>query len=301
MEVGSMVAAADAAVSVVLFVACAAAIVAAGVVLARRPGRVSGRDAGPWVPRPLRGRGPLTTGAARVVFLGGIMAGGFLVVLGIGALVGFLARTSALERINQDVLGWFVGHRAGWLNGIMSTLTGIGSAAYVIYPVAVIVGIGFSLWYDNPLPLVLSVATVLGVKALQHYLIAIVHGPFPPHVSAIGPTGSYPSGGTARVVAMFGMAAFLFAVRRPLRRRASVALFTVVALLVFAEGFSRLYLGRHWLWDVVGGLLVGALWLGILAFGTRLLFRFDASRRGRPSTGRTLPVEVRERTDGARV
>jgi undecaprenyl-diphosphatase len=206
-----------------------------------------------------------------------------------------------MERINHDVLSWFVGHRADWLNGIMNTLTGIGSSKYVIYPLAVVVGVGFSLWYDNPLPMVLSVATVLGVKTLQHYLIDIVHGPFPPHATAIGPTGSYPSGGTARVVAMFGMAAFLFAVRRPHRRRTAVALFTIVSLLVLAEGFSRLYLGRHWLWDVVGGLLVGALWLGILAFGARVLFRFDAPRRGHPSAGRAVPVEVREPADGARV
>jgi undecaprenyl-diphosphatase len=291
----------NATLSVVLFVACAAAIVVTGFALARRPGRSGGRDDGPWVPRPLRGRGPLTTGVARLAILGVIVAAGLLLVLAIGAAVGFLARTSPIEHVNQGVLNWFVGHRGGWFDGFMTWLTGIGSSKHVIFPLAVIVGLAFSLWYDNPLPMILFTAGVVGAKTLQHYLIQIVHGSFPPAPTSIGPAGSYPSGGTIRVVVLFGLAAFLYSVRRPRRRGVTIALFTVVALLVFGEGFSRLYLGRHWLWDVVGGLVVGGLWLGVLGFGTVLLYRFDRRPRGRPPMGDSRPVEVHEPADGARV
>ena len=47
------------------------------------------------------------------------------------------------------------------------------------------------------------------------------------------------------------------AISRPWR----VAGFTVVALLAFIEGYTRIYLIKHWSMDVVGGWLFGTLLL----------------------------------------
>src|SRR5438309_2233259 len=120
MMVGRLVVASAATAPVALFAAGVAVIALVGVAVGRRPPRrPQSRDTGPWIPGPARGRGILASGAARVVVLGALMAGGFLATLGVGSIVGFLTRMSAVDRLNHDVLGWFVAHRSPWLDDVM--------------------------------------------------------------------------------------------------------------------------------------------------------------------------------------
>ena len=76
-----------------------------------------------------------------------------------------------------------------------------------------------------------------------------------------GEAGSFPSGHTVHAVIYLGVVWSLVAPRLPERRhrQALAALFVAGVLLT---GLSRIYLGRHWPSDVLGGLLVGsiALW-----------------------------------------
>ena len=76
-----------------------------------------------------------------------------------------------------------------------------------------------------------------------------------------GEAGSFPSGHTVHAVLYLGVVWSLLAPRLPegRHRQALAALFVVAVLLT---GLSRIYLGRHWPSDVLGGLLVGsvALW-----------------------------------------
>jgi membrane-associated phospholipid phosphatase len=71
---------------------------------------------------------------------------------------------------------------------------------------------------------------------------------------------SYPSGHTLHYTAFWGMAAYLAASAaswRPLRRLIASAAAALIALV----GPSRIYLGHHWLTDVLGSYLLGSAWL----------------------------------------
>ena len=65
-------------------------------------------------------------------------------------------------------------------------------------------------------------------------------------------------------IAVYGAFAFLYRSRARTRLRAAAmtaAMIAVVALI----SFSRLYLGVHYLSDVLGGLAAGATWLALCA------------------------------------
>ncbi len=109
----------------------------------------------------------------------------------------------------------------------------------------------------------LSVAT----SAIGALLVKMVVARARPPQSfwAFAETGySFPSAHATLAVAFYGFLVFMVLQSdwSMARKRVKVAL---LGLLILAIGFSRLYLGVHYLSDVLGGYLLGAvcLWLGI--------------------------------------
>ncbi len=74
---------------------------------------------------------------------------------------------------------------------------------------------------------------------------------------------SFPSGHSTTNAVLYGFLAVLIGHDLPKRLRLPVAY--AAAVLVAMIAFSRLYLGAHWLSDVVGGLTFGSIWVGSLA------------------------------------
>ena len=78
---------------------------------------------------------------------------------------------------------------------------------------------------------------------------------------------SFPSGHAMMSMIIYGAIGYLLAVQFP-KRRWWIALVTV--LLIGAIGFSRLYLGVHWLTDVVAGYAAGLVWLVMGGLGLEI-------------------------------
>ncbi|HKO98103.1 MAG TPA: phosphatase PAP2 family protein [Pyrinomonadaceae bacterium] len=102
--------------------------------------------------------------------------------------------------------------------------------------------------------------------------------------------GSFPSGHLVFYVGFFG---FIFFVARDQMTRGSilrrVVMFLAVALIVLV-GLSRVFLGEHWVSDLPGSYLLGALWL---ALSVKLYRTWKRARR-RPHDW-FLPYRVTER------
>lgn len=99
--------------------------------------------------------------------------------------------------------------------------------------------------------------------------------PKPPAATAVAGFG-FPSQPVMLATAVFGFFSVLIAHELPGRRR--VWPYVVAALLVGLVGFSRLYLGAHWLSDVLAGASLGLLWVTALgiAYRRRVLRSFWA-------------------------
>ncbi|NOZ80635.1 MAG: phosphatase PAP2 family protein [DPANN group archaeon] len=99
---------------------------------------------------------------------------------------------------------------------------------------------------------------------------------------------SFPSGHAAIAVAFYGFLAYCV-IRNTRKWRYKINIFFAGLLIILLVGFSRLYLGVHYLSDVWGGYLVGAIWLIIgMSLSEYLLSRRKKRRVVRADTRRLL-------------
>ncbi len=75
---------------------------------------------------------------------------------------------------------------------------------------------------------------------------------------------SFPSGHATINTVLYGIVAVLIAHDRSPLAKAGV--FTVTVIYILAIAFSRIYLGAHWMSDVIGGLVFGTAMVSVFAF-----------------------------------
>jgi len=197
--------------------------------------------------------------------------------------------------LDGPVQRFFLAHREPWLTPLMRGLTDLGNAAVLI---ALILLIGLVWWWRRRTwrPLWLLAGAYLGAWALSETVKDLTHRARPPAAQAIGHwTGyAFPSGHTTKATAVYGMLAALLAAATP-RWGRKVALWTAAALLAGLVGLSRLYLGAHWLTDVLGALALGAAWLFVLLTATRTVDALRAaSSDDHPAPPHRQPPRQRE-------
>ena len=214
--------------------------------------------------RPHRGR---DVPALPALLLVAGLAG--LVLVGIAAGM-VLRQAGPTGWVDRPVESFFVGHHQGWLTEVMRPGTDLGSAT-ILVPLVVAAGLGWRWRQRSWRPLALLTAAVAGAWVVQVAVKQLVERPRPPEGLALShATGfAFPSGHATDAAAVYGMLAVLLA--RPPRRPARAAAVVVGAVgLIALVGLSRLYLGVHWLTDVLAGMALGAGWVAtLLAVGTR--------------------------------
>ena len=162
-------------------------------------------------------------------------------------------------RIDNIVNAAFRTWRVEPLVAAFRWITALGSSPAVV--AAVIIATGF-LWSQRRFYFIISLwVTCLGALATTSIgkLIIGRHRPeFALDVKVV--SSSFPSGHATAAMAVYGFIAY--AIARALigaRERFEVTYWTMVLILLI--GFSRIFLGVHYVTDVIGGFLVGGFWL----------------------------------------
>jgi undecaprenyl-diphosphatase len=95
---------------------------------------------------------------------------------------------------------------------------------------------------------------------------------FNPPLWMIIPGGGFPSGHTISAVVCYGLLAYLWVPKLYSRFWKGVVIVAAVAIMIFI-GYSRLFLGEHFLTDILAGYALGILWAGLAYTAIELIFR----------------------------
>ncbi len=184
---------------------------------------------------------------------------------GAGEIYEAVSKKDDLALLDQPVLDAMVASRTGWLNTLIGGYTHIGGP--IVSPIiAIIVVVIMCRVWRSWLPATLMVAAALGSLTVTFVGKDVIDRVRPPFEFAIAPfesTPAFPSGHALNAVVVGGIIAYLL--YRHFEAR-SARIITVVLAVVYAVtmGASRVYLGHHWLTDVMTGWLLGGAWLAVI-------------------------------------
>jgi len=181
--------------------------------------------------------------------------------VGLSALVlGTVINGGALAGADQMVLSALQSLHTPWADHLM--LLGSRLADKPVITALIVAVVVFLAWQRHWRSLMYWVAAVgFGLFAS----VALKYGlqiPRPPNeVPGLGPY-SFPSGHTLRAVVLFGFLAVIIA--RSMRERWRWLPYGLAGMMIILVALSRLYLGVHWLSDILGSITLGMLWVAIL-------------------------------------
>lgn len=220
------------------------------------------------------------------------------IIAGIGIIAALVTTLSAaqvyesvteqghLAALDQPVLDYAVGTRTPFLERALTTFTDIGGP--VGMPILATVIIAIMVWrWRSRTPLVLGLVAAAGSLAMTTVGKHLIGRSRPPRELAVPPfenSPSFPSGHTLNATVIIGVLVYVWLLHLTTARARAWAL-VIGTFFVVAMGLSRVYLGHHWLTDVIAGWLIGLGWLAtvITAHRLHLTVRRRRERSGRPA------------------
>jgi membrane-associated phospholipid phosphatase len=180
-----------------------------------------------------------------------LLSGALISLVGYLALAVFAAQQQFFA-LDYGTRSWVRLIRYEALNLPMELVTSLGGLGLIAL-IAVALPI---LWRVNRRWAVALPVLMAGAGALQ-WLAKATAGRARPNLAPWG----FPSGHVLSLVVFFGLMIHLIVTASSRRRRWRVLASVVAAIPVIIVAFSRLYLDKHWLSDLAGGLSIGMTYL----------------------------------------
>jgi len=203
------------------------------------------------------------------------------VALAIGVLTG--GPLVRLDQSTADALHAYASEAPGLTE--FFRIVGFPGSSVALALVGVLVAVAY-LVRRSWLMLVAWLGAVLGGEALNLLLKDLFARPRPSfeHPLVVETSYSFPSGQAMESLVVYGMLAY-FAVLTLRSQRMRVVSVCGAAVVVALIGFSRVYLGAHYVSDVVGGFAAGGAWLSAVITTREATRQRDmADQRGQASS-----------------
>lgn len=170
-----------------------------------------------------------------------------------------------LSYLNTVVLHFFEGLRTPFADGLMVAVSQLGSSRVNI-PVFVAV-LGWLAWRRRWLASGHWIGAVAFGAAVVWAMKLIMHVERPPTLYAATADFAFPSGHVTMGIMLYGFLAVMIA--REHRGAGRWLPYAAAGTWVGMTALSRLYLGAHWLTDVLGGFMLGLAWIALLGIAYR--------------------------------
>ncbi len=195
-----------------------------------------------------------------------------------------VTESDGLARLDQPVLDAMVGARSPGLDQAVTWFTHLGGTVGMPL-IATTVTVVMAVRWRSRTPVVLMVIGAAGSLLLTVGGKDLVGRARPPAMLAVPPlelSPSFPSGHTLNATVLIALMAYLLLLHQR-SRGARAATVVVAVVLIVAMGLSRVYLGHHWLTDVVAAWLLGVGWLAAVITGHRLQLTLRSSGAPHPA------------------
>lgn len=183
-----------------------------------------------------------------------------------------VVEADGIARLDKPVLDAMVGLRSPALDTWMLRFTDLGGTVGMPLLAAVAV-VTVALWWRRWTPIVLMLAAAAGSLLMTVTGKELTARSRPPMELAVPPlesSPSFPSGHTLNATVVVGLVAYLLLIRLASTRGQTVV-GAVGGVFVLAMGISRVYLGHHWLSDVIAAWLIGLGWLAVVITAHRIM------------------------------
>jgi membrane protein DedA with SNARE-associated domain/membrane-associated phospholipid phosphatase len=183
----------------------------------------------------------------------------FVYVLALFAgVVEDLITSDPIVAVDIRIANLFFLFRTDGLTNIFTWITLLGKSQVILVFIFISVAVLW-LWQKKYYILPLFIA-VTGSEAFTYLGKLAFHRPRPEMAVYAEHSFSFPSGHVTIAVAFYGFVGYLL-MRFVQNWNRKVNIFFTTILIIIAIGFSRVYLGVHYISDVWSGYLVGAIWL----------------------------------------
>ncbi len=166
-----------------------------------------------------------------------------------------LVCTNTIEPLDNATSSFIISIRSPELTNTMNIITNIsGSYALIVFTTLFII-----LIKKKKYPLAITI-NLIAVFITSQLAKAIVERDRPLDMLVSAPGYSYPSGHSMVGLAYFSFLSYLVIKYIP-NKIVKIILPIVFTITILLVGFSRIYLGVHYLSDVLAGFLLGAIYL----------------------------------------
>ena len=195
-----------------------------------------------------------------------------LLALVAGGVYEAVAEEDGVAALDHPVLAAAKSLRSPGLDTALTWFTNLGGTIGLPLLAAAAVAL-LCRWQRSWTPLILTASAAAGSLLMTIAGKALVGRARPPLSDAVPPyeySDSFPSGHSLNSMVVAGTIAYLLVIYLDSRRARIITVLTA-AVFVVAMGLSRVYLGHHWLTDVLVAWSLGLAWLAILITVHRLL------------------------------
>lgn len=161
-----------------------------------------------------------------------------------------------LTNFDLKISNYIWSYRNDKLTSIMKFLSFLGGSKFIILMLCIL----FIFNKNYLIVLNLSISTII-----NHVLKKLFNRDRPLNILVKESSKSFPSGHASASTSFYGYLIYLL-YKKDINNILKVSLISLLVLLVLLISFSRVYLGAHYISDVVTGILVSTLYLNIFIY-----------------------------------